>query len=88
MRANCEQVLLNGTLGELVSQNVDYVEYTLFDWNTSHLTLIHYEFSYLYWQSPITVSKVKGYTCLMSLIPSKRTRRSGPSYSGYANNNC
>ena len=31
MYANCEQVLLKGTLGELVSQNVDNASSTQFD---------------------------------------------------------
>ena len=44
MYANCEQVLLKGTLGELVPQNVDqHCEFnTEFDSDP-------YEFSYLYW---------------------------------------
>ena len=52
--------------------------------STHKLTLIPYEFSYLYWQSPITVSgKVKGVVhCIMSLISSNRTKESGSSYQG------
>ena len=48
MYANCEKVPLKGTLGELVSQNVDQL--------CDCLTQIPYEFSYQYWQNPITVS--------------------------------
>ena len=50
--------------------------------STQSLTLIPYEFSYLYRQSPITVSgKVKGVVyCIMSLVSSKRKKKSGPSY--------
>ena len=92
MYANCEQVHLKGTLGKLVSQNVDQLcdFYTEFD-------MICYKFSSLYWQSPITVSgKVKEVMhCIMSLISSKGMKRSGShdrghvlgqDYSSYASN--
>ena len=42
--------------------------------STQSLTLIPYEFSYLYWQSPITVSGMVIY-CIMSLISSKGTKK-------------
>ena len=43
MYANCEQVLLNGTLGELVSQNVDHLceLYTEFDSDTLEIQLLY-----------------------------------------------
>ena len=41
MHANCEQVLLNGTLGELISQNVNQLceFYTEFDSDTLRIQL-------------------------------------------------
>ena len=51
-------------------------------WILHSLTLIPYEFSYLHWQSPITVlgNVMWVVLCIMLLISSKRTKRSGPSY--------
>ena len=67
MHANCEQVLLKGTLGELGSQNVVL---------NRILTLIPYKFSYLYWQSPITVSgEVHNVVDFL-----KKNKKIGPSY--------
>ena len=66
MYANCEQVLrkeLWGNLSHKMSTNCVS--------STQSLTLIPYEFSYLYWQSPITVSsKVKSWLihCIMWYI--------------------
>ena len=65
MYANCEQALLKGTLG-----NLSHKMSTNCMSSTQSLTLIPYEFSYLYWQSSITVSgKVKAWLihCIMSL---------------------
>ena len=56
MYATCEQVLLKGTWG-----NLSHKMSTNCVSSTRSLTLIPYKFSYLYWQSPITVSdNVKG----------------------------
>ena len=43
MNTNCEQVLLKGTLGELVSQNIDLLWefYTEFDSDTLQNSAVH-----------------------------------------------
>ena len=74
--ANCEQVLLKGIWG-----NLSHKMLTNCVSSTQSLTLISYEFSYLYWQSHITISgKVEAWLihCIMSLISSKRIKRSDP----------
>ena len=82
MYANGEQVLLKGTLGELVPQNLDQLceFYTEFDSDTLRILLSN-------WQTQITVSgKVKGVGYRIHnvvdflLISSKRAKRSGTSY--------
>ena len=72
MYADYEQVLLKENVGELVLQNSDQCVSS-----TQSLTLILYEFSYLYWQNSITVSgKVEEVThCIMSLISSKKKKK-------------
>ena len=67
-----EQVLMKGNLGVLVLKNSDQCVSS-----TQSLTLILYEFSYLYWQNSITVSgKVEEVThCIMSLISTKEKKK-------------
>ena len=67
MYANCEQVLLKGTLG-----NLSHKMSTNCVSSMQSLTLIHYKFSYLYWQSPITEGIIY---CIMSLISSKKKKK-------------
>ena len=74
MYANCEQVLLKGTLGELVSQNVDqlYEVYTEFDSDTLRIQLSVLAESY--------------YSCRQGEGPPHHVL--GQDYSGYASNKC
>ena len=72
MYENCEQDFLKGTLGELVSQNVDqlYELYTEFDSDTLRIQLSILAESYHSFRQGEGCD-----TFIMSLISSKRTKK-------------